>query len=108
MLLTMPRNAHGRRLSLHLTCIYRKSKIISCFIEKYPEATQVSDSKSKLPLHYACANLSITPQMIQQLVLAWPQSSFKFCLKTDKSDSNDDDNKNMYDSDINIFEDSWH
>jgi len=79
----MPRNATDPkgRLPLHLACIYEKSKIISYFIEKYPEATQVSDSKSKLPLHYACANLSITPQMIQQLVLAWPQSSFRFLSK---------------------------
>jgi len=83
MLSTMPCNTYRSqsKIALHLAWIYGKSKIISYLIEKYPEAAQVCDNNSKLPLHYASVILLIIPQMIQQVVLAWPQSSFKFVQK---------------------------
>jgi len=73
------------RLPLHLAGTYRKSKIILYFIEKYAEAAHIHNSKSKLPIHYASAKLSITLKTVQQLVLAWPQSSFEFCPKTTRA-----------------------
>jgi len=73
------------------------------FVEKYAEAAHICNSKSKLPIHYASANLSITPKTIQQLVLAWPQSSFEFCPKNNENDD-DDDNDGMYEPDINDFD----
>jgi len=79
----MPTNAYGpqKRLLLHLACIHRKLTIILYFIGKYPEAALIWDNKTKLPIHYASANLTITPKLIEQLVLAFPQSSFEYCKK---------------------------
>ena len=94
------------RLPLHLACIYGKSTIISYFIEKYAKAAQKHDNNSKLPIHYASANLTITPKTIQQLVLAWPESSFQFCPNKKESDNNDDNN--MFKQDINDFDNNWH
>ena len=96
-----------KRLPLHLACIYRKSTIISYFTEKYAEAAQKQDNSSKLPIHYASANLSITPKTIQQLVLAWPESSFQFCPNKKESDNDNNDNDdNMFEQDIK--DDNWH
>jgi len=98
------------RLPLHLACIHGKSRIISYFIEKYAEAAHKCDNNSKLPIHYASANLSITPKTIQQLVLAWPDSSFIFCPNKNKSNNDDDDDNddNMFKQDINDFNNNWH
>jgi len=94
------------RLPLHLACIYRKSTIFLYFIEKYAKAAQKHDNNLKLPIHYASANLSITPETIQQLMLTWPESSFQFC--PNKKESNDNNDDNMFEQDINDFDNNWH
>jgi len=73
----------------------------SLHISRYSTST-----KSNLSIHYASANLSITPETAQQLVHAWPQSLLKLCTQNDESNtSNTDDNK---EENINNFDDNWH
>jgi len=101
----MPRDPK-ERLPLHLACIYGKSTIILYFIEKYPEAACIYNNKTKLPIHYTSANLAIPSKTIQQLVLAFPKSSFEFCQKNKNNNDNDDDNNE--DDNMNNFDDNWH
>jgi len=97
--LAMPATVPKARLPLHLACIYENQ-------EKYPDVAQVHSNKTKLPLHYASANLSITPKTVQPLAHVWPQSFFEFCPANNDSNTNDtDDNK---EETINDFHYNWH
>jgi len=90
----MPRNVYGsqREIATVSSLQIQKIKNHSYFIEEYPEAAHIHNKNVKITSSLCFCKFVHYLQTIQQLVLAWPQSSFKFCPKTDKSNEDDINN----------------
>ena len=61
---------------LHDVCIDEKVtlEMIECLLDAFPDAARSIDSTAWSPLHYACANKSMDPEIVRLLLERWPES----------------------------------